>query len=156
MLPPGQGTRHRASASVRVGHPRDDAVHGRGRGPDGQALRAPRLESADDVRDRLEAQIDEDGCRQARRVAVRAEQHDPAVTACEVGIAPAGARVGAPLEHRPRDVERARDDALATAVVGGANVDDERLSGGGRAAYEAQASEDVLGRRWRTILERVA
>jgi len=31
-----------------------------------------------------------------------------------------------------------------------------RLSAGGRAAYEAQASEDVLGRRWRTILERVA
>jgi glycosyltransferase involved in cell wall biosynthesis len=31
----------------------------------------------------------------------------------------------------------------------------ERLSRGGRAAYEAQASEDVLGRRWRELLERV-
>jgi glycosyltransferase involved in cell wall biosynthesis len=31
-----------------------------------------------------------------------------------------------------------------------------RLSAGGRAAYVTQASEDVLGRRWRTILERVA
>ena len=31
-----------------------------------------------------------------------------------------------------------------------------RLSAGGRAAYEAQASEGVLGHRWRTILERVA
>jgi glycosyltransferase involved in cell wall biosynthesis len=31
-----------------------------------------------------------------------------------------------------------------------------RLSAGGRDAYEAQASEDVLGRRWRAILERVA
>jgi glycosyltransferase involved in cell wall biosynthesis len=31
-----------------------------------------------------------------------------------------------------------------------------RLSAGGRAAYEARASEDVLGRRWRTILERLA
>jgi glycosyltransferase involved in cell wall biosynthesis len=30
------------------------------------------------------------------------------------------------------------------------------LSAGGRAAYEAQASEDVLGRRWRELLERVA
>ena len=29
----------------------------------------------------------------------------------------------------------------------------ERLSRGGRAAYEARASEDVLGRRWRTLLE---
>jgi glycosyltransferase involved in cell wall biosynthesis len=31
-----------------------------------------------------------------------------------------------------------------------------RLSAAGRAAYETQASEDVLGRRWREILERVA
>ena len=31
-----------------------------------------------------------------------------------------------------------------------------RLSAGGRAAYEAQASEEVLGRRWRELLERVA
>jgi glycosyltransferase involved in cell wall biosynthesis len=31
-----------------------------------------------------------------------------------------------------------------------------RLSAAGRTAYEAQASEDVLGRRWREILERVA
>jgi glycosyltransferase involved in cell wall biosynthesis len=31
-----------------------------------------------------------------------------------------------------------------------------RLSAGGRAAYDAHASEDVLGRRWREILERVA
>jgi glycosyltransferase involved in cell wall biosynthesis len=30
------------------------------------------------------------------------------------------------------------------------------LSAGGRAAYEARASEDVLGRRWRELLERVA
>ena len=29
-----------------------------------------------------------------------------------------------------------------------------RLSEGGRAAYEAQASEAVLGRRWRDVLER--
>ncbi|HET8606983.1 MAG TPA: glycosyltransferase [Gaiellaceae bacterium] len=28
-----------------------------------------------------------------------------------------------------------------------------RLSAGGRAAYERQASEEVLGRRWRTLLE---
>ena len=31
----------------------------------------------------------------------------------------------------------------------------DRLSRGGRAAYEAQASEEVLGRRWRELLERV-
>jgi glycosyltransferase involved in cell wall biosynthesis len=30
-----------------------------------------------------------------------------------------------------------------------------RLSAGGRAAYEAQASEEVLGRRWRELLERI-
>jgi glycosyltransferase involved in cell wall biosynthesis len=30
-----------------------------------------------------------------------------------------------------------------------------RLAAGGRAAYEAHASEDVLGRRWRELLERV-
>jgi glycosyltransferase involved in cell wall biosynthesis len=32
----------------------------------------------------------------------------------------------------------------------------ERIGAGGRAAYEAHASEDVLGRRWREVLERVA
>ena len=31
-----------------------------------------------------------------------------------------------------------------------------RLADGGRAAYEARASEDVLGRRWRELLERIA
>jgi glycosyltransferase involved in cell wall biosynthesis len=30
----------------------------------------------------------------------------------------------------------------------------QRLSAGGRAAYKAHASEDVLGRRWRALLER--
>jgi glycosyltransferase involved in cell wall biosynthesis len=30
----------------------------------------------------------------------------------------------------------------------------ERLAGGGRAAYEEHASEEVLGRRWRELLER--
>jgi len=29
----------------------------------------------------------------------------------------------------------------------------ERLSAGGLAAYREHASEDVLGRRWRTLLE---
>jgi glycosyltransferase involved in cell wall biosynthesis len=29
-----------------------------------------------------------------------------------------------------------------------------RIGAGGRAAYEAQASEDILGRRWRELLER--
>jgi len=49
-------------------------------------------------------------------------------------------------------------DALARALrrlAGDPNLAG-RLSAGGRAAYEAQASEDVLGLRWRTILERVA
>ena len=31
-----------------------------------------------------------------------------------------------------------------------------RLGEGGRAAYDAKASEEVLGRRWRALLERVA
>jgi glycosyltransferase involved in cell wall biosynthesis len=39
----------------------------------------------------------------------------------------------------------AADDALA-----------RRLAEGGRRTYEEQASEDVLGRRWRDLLERVA
>ena len=30
-----------------------------------------------------------------------------------------------------------------------------RLSEGGLAAYRGQAGEDVLGRRWRALLERV-
>jgi glycosyltransferase involved in cell wall biosynthesis len=49
-------------------------------------------------------------------------------------------------------------EALAHALRRLAGVPElaSRLSAGGRAAYEAQASEDVLGRRWRTILERVA
>ena len=49
-------------------------------------------------------------------------------------------------------------EALATALR--RLADDPglaaRLAGGGRAAYEARASEEVLGRRWRELLERVA
>jgi glycosyltransferase involved in cell wall biosynthesis len=47
------------------------------------------------------------------------------------------------LAHAVRRL--AADEALARG-----------LSGGGRAAYEAHASEDVLGRRWRELLERAA
>ena len=45
--------------------------------------------------------------------------------------------------------------ALADAVrrLAGDRGLRERLSRGGRGAYEAKASEDVLGRRWRAVLE---
>jgi glycosyltransferase involved in cell wall biosynthesis len=47
-------------------------------------------------------------------------------------------------------------DALAAAVRRLAADPDlrQRLSDGGRAAYEANASETVLGQRWRDVLER--
>jgi glycosyltransferase involved in cell wall biosynthesis len=47
-------------------------------------------------------------------------------------------------------------DALAAALRRLAGEPDlaERLSQGGRAAYEADASEDVLGARWRGLIER--
>jgi glycosyltransferase involved in cell wall biosynthesis len=50
------------------------------------------------------------------------------------------------------------DPEALTAALRRLASDDElarRLSAGGRAAYEAHASEDVLGRRWRELLERV-
>jgi glycosyltransferase involved in cell wall biosynthesis len=43
--------------------------------------------------------------------------------------------------------------AAITRLAGDAGLC-ERLSQGGRAAYEAQASEAVLGQRWREVLER--
>lgn len=48
--------------------------------------------------------------------------------------------------------------ALATALRQLADCPElaRRLSAGGRAAYGEQASEEVLGRRWRALLERVA
>jgi glycosyltransferase involved in cell wall biosynthesis len=48
--------------------------------------------------------------------------------------------------------------ALASALrrLAGAPELARRLGEGGRAAYEREASEDVLGRRWRALLERVA
>jgi glycosyltransferase involved in cell wall biosynthesis len=48
-------------------------------------------------------------------------------------------------------------DALATAVrrVAGDAGLAERLAESGRATYQARASEEVLGARWRAILERV-
>jgi glycosyltransferase involved in cell wall biosynthesis len=48
--------------------------------------------------------------------------------------------------------------ALASALrrLAGAPELARRLGEGGRAAYETEASEDVLGRRWRALLERVA
>ena len=47
-------------------------------------------------------------------------------------------------------------DALAAALrrLGGDFTLAERLSEGGRAAYEAHASEEVLGVRWRELIER--
>ena len=47
--------------------------------------------------------------------------------------------------------------ALAAAVrrLAGDAVLAERLAAAGRATYEARASEDVLGARWRSLLERV-
>jgi len=49
-------------------------------------------------------------------------------------------------------------DALAAALrrLAGDGELAPRLSAGGRSAYESRASEDVLGRRWRELLERVA
>ena len=51
-------------------------------------------------------------------------------------------------------------DAAALAAALRQLADDpelaRRLSAGGRAAYGEQASEEVLGRRWRALLERVA
>ena len=47
-------------------------------------------------------------------------------------------------------------EALATALRA-LHADPElarSLGEGGRAAYQAQASEQVLGARWRTLLER--
>ena len=48
-------------------------------------------------------------------------------------------------------------EALAAAlrrVAGEAGLA-ERLADAGRATYEARASEEVLGARWRSLLERV-
>jgi glycosyltransferase involved in cell wall biosynthesis len=49
-------------------------------------------------------------------------------------------------------------DALAAALqrLAGDGELAQRLSAGGRSVYESRASEDVLGRRWRELLERVA
>jgi glycosyltransferase involved in cell wall biosynthesis len=49
-------------------------------------------------------------------------------------------------------------DALVAAVrrIHGEDGLAERLSAGGRTAYERQASEQVLGERWRSLLERIA
>jgi glycosyltransferase involved in cell wall biosynthesis len=50
------------------------------------------------------------------------------------------------------------DPEALTAALRRLASDDElarRIAAGGRAAYEAHASEDVLGRRWRELLERV-
>ncbi|MFL5924682.1 MAG: glycosyltransferase [Gaiellaceae bacterium] len=48
-------------------------------------------------------------------------------------------------------------EALASALgrLAGHPQLTRRLAAGGRAAYEAHASEEVLGRRWRELLERV-
>jgi glycosyltransferase involved in cell wall biosynthesis len=49
-------------------------------------------------------------------------------------------------------------DALAAGLqrLAGDGELARRLSAGGRSTYESRASEDVLGRRWRELLERVA
>ena len=49
-------------------------------------------------------------------------------------------------------------EALAAAVrrIAGIHALARRLADGGRATYEAQASEEVLGAQWRSLLERAA
>jgi hypothetical protein len=49
-----------------------------------------------------------------------------ALEVARVGVTPFAVGIEAPREHRERQVERAWDDALACALVGGARVDEER------------------------------
>ncbi len=51
----------------------------------------------------------------------------------------------------PGDPRRSRRRCARLAADAGCA---QRLGDGGRAAYEAQASEAVLGARWRALLER--
>ncbi len=61
-------------------------------------------------------------------------QHDLLVEAADVRVAPRALRIKPPFEHGARDVQRARDDAVALAVDLSANVDEKRalLCGGMR------------------------
>ena len=89
---------------------------------------APRHEAADDVACSCEAEIDEHGRGEDRGVALVAEKQDLLVDSLDVRVAQVAVGIDTPLEHGARDVQRARDDAVALPIGVGANVDQKRPS----------------------------
>ena len=57
-----------------------------------------------------------------------ADEHELLVEVAEVRVAPGAVGVESPLEHGARDVQRARDDAVALTIDDRADVDDQRSS----------------------------
>jgi hypothetical protein len=73
----------------------------------------------------MEAELDQVAGGENRRVAVVANEDQPLVEAAEVEVSPRAIQGGAPLEHCPRDVQAAGNDAVNLAGVLRADVDDE-------------------------------
>ena len=87
----------------------------------------PRLEAAVEVARISSAEVDERRRREARRVALRADEDQRATALREHRVREARRRVAAPFEHRARHVHRARDDAVAIPLVVRAQVDEQRV-----------------------------
>ena len=96
---------------------------------DWKALVCPGLEPADDVTGSVEAEPDEVASGEYRGVAVVANEDQLLVEVAEVAVAPWAVQGDPPLEHRPRDVQASRDDAVELAGVVGADVDDDAVGG---------------------------
>jgi hypothetical protein len=77
-----------------------------------------------------EAELDEHRSGQARRVAVVAEDDDPALVPADAGIPPRARRIDPPFQHRAREVQRARHDPVARPRRLRADVDEQRAARG--------------------------
>ena len=115
---------------------------------DGKPRRLPAGEASDDVGGVAASELAKGRGREARGEAVGAEEDELPLEAADVRVRVARVRVDAPLEHRAWDVERAGDDALASALVLRAKIDEERsvarrrecLAGSRRGAMRRCAS----------------
>src|SRR5436190_4473684 len=92
------------------------------RKPSGQ----PAVETALEVGRAVEAEITQGRRRDARAVAVGADEDDPATPIGERRVVEAGGRVEPPVQHGERDMDRAGDDAAGRAGLGATRVDDHR------------------------------
>ncbi len=83
----------------------------------------PASVTADEIGHTPEAETMQVGCREARRVAIVADDDEPRLGVGDPGVAVIAAGISAPFEEGPRYVHGAGNRAFALAVLAATRVD---------------------------------